>query len=176
MINSLLHSSSVRRFAETAQQYVTFIDSRDSLSRGELLRQTQVLLPALYSAALELPDAEPSDEEHEGRLAQEQWTELCQALEAKIGDRDRYNEIFDPYNSSDVPVTASLSDDLADIYRDLLEGLSFWRQAQTADAVWAWRFNFETHWGEHATGALRAIHTLAYSYDLHESGSTQAGA
>ena len=29
-----------------------------------------------------------------------------------------------------------------------------------ADAVWQWRFSFESHWGQHATGAMNALREL----------------
>ena len=30
--------------------------------------------------------------------------------------------------------------------------------------VYSWRLNYEIHWGEHVTGAFRAIHCLLYDY------------
>ena len=39
----------------------------------------------------------------------------------------------------------------------LREGLGYYEQGRLADAVWSWRFLFFTHWGRHASSALRAI-------------------
>ena len=51
-----------------------------------------------------------------------------------------------------------MSDDLGDIYRDVKEGLLLLAEGLSADAVWHWRFNFWSHWGEHSVNALRIIH------------------
>ena len=72
---------------------------------------------------------------------------------------DSYSEVFDPYDREDhEPVVGSLSDDLLDVYRDIRGGLWSWETDATANAIWEWRFSFDTHWGDHAADALRALH------------------
>ena len=60
----------------------------------------------------------------------------------------------------------SLADDLADIYMDISSGEELWLAGDSEEAVWEWRFHFETHWSEHLTGSLRAIRSLAATGDL----------
>lgn len=93
---------------------------------------------------------------------------IYRSLGAKIGaERDCYSEVFDAYEQPrDEPVTGCLSDDFADIYLDLAEGLTKWNRGEHGEAVWHWRFSFNMHWGEHASGALRALHALAAWHDL----------
>ena len=43
-------------------------------------------------------------------------------------------------------------------HRDVVGGLRLFREGHRSEAVWAWSFGFQTHWGEHATGAIRALH------------------
>jgi len=88
---------------------------------------------------------------------------LFRSLGSYLGDWDAYAEVFDPYEMDDTPVVGSLSDDLADVYRDLRRGLALFDASNRPgkiDAVWDWRFHFHSHWGEHATGALRPLHRL----------------
>ena len=96
------------------------------------------------------------------------WRTVCFALGKQIGPRwNSYQEVFDPYAvPPENPVTGSLADDLSDILLDLEDGEQLWLQGEFAAAVWDWRFGFESHWGEHVTGALRAIRTLAAVHDL----------
>jgi hypothetical protein len=95
--------------------------------------------------------------------------DLYSALATKLGRRDYYNEMFAPYDLAErEPVTGSLADDLADIYADLSRGLAAWQVGNTEDAVWEWRFHFQHHWGEHTTGALRALHALGSAFDYAE--------
>lgn len=79
-----------------------------------------------------------------------------------LAGQSLYWEVFDPYEQ-DKPVTGALDDDLADIYRDLKEGLlvsSGIGAADIEEATWHWRFLFLTHWGDHLTDALRALHRV----------------
>ena len=70
-----------------------------------------------------------------------------------------YSSSFDP---SEVPPKegeiGGLADDVADIYRDLSAGLSLVDVGHLADAQWELRFSFVTHWGRHASGAVRTHH------------------
>jgi Domain of unknown function (DUF5063) len=54
-------------------------------------------------------------------------------------------------------------DDLADIWRDLKEGLDVLTNRTASaevDAIWHWRFSFESHWGRHARSAITALDDL----------------
>ena len=75
--------------------------------------------------------------------------------------RDYYSELFDPLvvPGEQPPVIGSLSDDIADIYSDVMDGLRLYQAGNRAAAVWKWRFGVQHHWGAHATGAIRALHS-----------------
>jgi hypothetical protein len=51
-----------------------------------------------------------------------------------------------------------LADDLVHIYRHLAAGLRLHELGKVDDALWEWGFNFQAHWGEHASSAIRALH------------------
>jgi len=166
-------TDSVGQFRRIANRFVVVIDRRDEYSRDQLLMRVQALLPALYSAGLELP-SEPkktSDDESDSGPADnlgateqfiERWKPLYDGLGAKLADWNHYRLIYDPYDPPTEPeVTGCLADDLAGIYLDLLDGEELWAREEFAEAVWGWQFAFESHWGRHVTGALRAIHALA---------------
>ncbi len=55
-----------------------------------------------------------------------------------------------------VPV-ADLADDIADVFRDLSEGLSLYTGGHLAEAEWAMRHSYDTHWGEHAREACKVL-------------------
>lgn len=95
-----------------------------------------------------------------GRETTEEWQALSRRISEKLGDADYYRLIFDPYQA-DPPVTASLADDVADIYRDLRGGFALLEPGGMRDgAVWEWRFGFDSHWGRHAAHALYAVRVL----------------
>lgn len=74
---------------------------------------------------------------------------------------DRYRKVFDPHDAdaTDEPVTGLLSDDLADIYAELLGGLELARGGQLGAACAEWAQMYRFHWHRHVLGALTAIET-----------------
>jgi hypothetical protein len=72
---------------------------------------------------------------------------------------DLYGEVFNPtLVPPEEPVIGSIADDLADIYREIAAGLRAYEQGNHAAAAWEWTFGLHSHWGAHATSAIRALH------------------
>ncbi len=69
-----------------------------------------------------------------------------------------HRAVFDPHDlESEEPTLALLSDHLADIYRDLSNGLGHADQGNIEAACLAWSFSYQVHWGRHAVSAFMAI-------------------
>lgn len=130
--------------------------------QSDAAKEALVRLLALYAAALRLPPAWSPDLEH-GKdaelLSDDEWHRALNA--SRRLPLDLYCEVFNPTvvdpdnNKSGV---GSLSDDLADIYRDVVTGLRAYERGERAEAVWVWSFLLHSHWGAHATSAIRALH------------------
>ena len=150
-------SPTTAAFALEARRYLDWIARAPSRSLADRLTGARARLLALYQAACALPVVTPSDDELDtgpDPVAPAGWRDL---------DRyDGYHEVFDPYVASE-PVMGSLSDDLLDVHADVTRGLHLWERGAYADAVWHWRLLFETHWGDHAIDALRALHRACVS-------------
>lgn len=84
-----------------------------------------------------------------------------------------YRVVFDPHDleAEDEPVMGMLADDLADIYRDLAEGLEQARQGNPESACFDWCLSYRTHWARHAVHALTAIEL----YRLSDAGRSIPG-
>ena len=63
-----------------------------------------------------------------------------------------------PFRRRKSPLVGDLADDIADIFSDVLTGLKCFDDGRMADAAWEWAFSFQTHWGRHASGAIRTLH------------------
>jgi hypothetical protein len=75
-----------------------------------------------------------------------------------------YREVFDPFDfENDQIVTGDLSDDLSDIYFDLVYGLRHWDISEQEEGFRCLRQSYNYRWGEHITSALRAIEELVRS-------------
>lgn len=159
------------RFGEVAQRFCAIVDSAPGLDRTEFLLQIYRVLPELIGEAIRLPPLGPSDDQNpvagsstaatagNSRMGYQQWSALYDQLKEKLGDWDLYWEVFDPTKDNEA-IHGTLADDIADIYRDLKEGLILNQDHQdTAEnIVWEWRFSFYCNWGKHAIDALRTIH------------------
>lgn len=146
------------------------MDCALSIQKTDLLAQIYQILPKLIDEAISLPDVELSDSDDrvvgnitvfsaKARQNEKEWGQLYNSLKEKLGDWDSYHQVFDPTEDNEA-IFGSLADDIADIYRDLKEGLvlSEMHQARPEDIIWHWRLLFYSHWGKHAMDALLAIH------------------
>ena len=173
-------------FAAIAERFCTALVNGDSRAPADQLRELHELLPALYAAALALPstsvlfddDSDRGDDDDPSIDASAQLNSTSQLaglarLAEFLGTRLHYREVFDPYSDpDDAEVIGDLLDDFSDIFRELNAGLREWHAGNPGSALWNWRFSFESHWGEHATSALRALFALCAWYD----GDWPAGA
>ncbi len=122
-------------------------------------RQALVRITHLYLAALRLPPAWADDLEDKSDCPRIEAGENGKILAYKSIPIDMYGEVFDPLTiPPEEPVIGSIADDVIDIYRDVVTGLRAFERGDLPNARWEWGFNFAHHWGEHATGAIRALH------------------
>ena len=156
------------RFAEEVSAFDHWLLS--GKDQGTIAARTCLLhLLTLYRTSLELPPeaADEFEQLHEtDHVDKEKWREAFKAA-ARL-PFDHYGMIFDPLIvPPEEPCIGSLSDDLADIYRDLVSGLRAYERGDRAEAIWQWRFGLQHHWGGHATCAIRALHEwLTQDYSI----------
>ena len=147
-------SDTIAAFRVVAEQYVAVIDAARAHGIARLYGDLVSALPTLYAAAVQLPDIEPESADAPYRsMTHGQWATVFDGLLRMFLEDDR-------------ETAGSLADDLADIYRNVKEGLDALSAGRSeADVVWEWRFSFWSHWGEHAANALRIVHArLADAY------------
>jgi hypothetical protein len=129
-------------------------------------------LAGLYAAAFALPDVDIGNDDcvvpDRYKIRYEEWASLWNRLGELLGDARYHWGYFDPTeprDSQEKPIIHDLADDLADIYRDIQDGLRTWDadvEGYGPHTIWTWRFNFQYHWGHHAVGAMRALHQLVF--------------
>ncbi len=159
------------RFGVIARRYCAIVEAAATIGKTEFLLELYRILPELVLEAIRLPDidsdaAEEDDPKNVPPILQRpamsdgEWGLLYGLLKEKFGDSTLYWTVFDPLKN-DEAIPGSLADDVADVYRDLLEGVSLIdKYVANTEAIWEWRFGFHSHWGDHAISALRTIHWL----------------
>jgi hypothetical protein len=154
----------VDEFVKYVERYCSLIENLDSINAGGLIEKLAVLLPALYINAIKLPTIwSDSDDLIDDYVTSEMAAKVSRKVDGKLGKFNWHWCVFEPFAEKGEADQYILSDDLADIYRDLKDGLEAYKKdtgKNREEAIWAWKFNFEHHWGDHLTAALRAIHQL----------------
>jgi hypothetical protein len=159
------HNPAVVHFLTAAKDYCRLLETELALPQREFIQQLLSVTLALYSAGLTLPEIEPDEDSDEDQFYGEDRAVSRQAIVDKLGSEFYYEKVFEPFDAEDCrPVTASLGDDLADMYGDLLKGLIQVppHGAVPAHVIWQWKFDLQIHWGRHAVGAIAALHSLLF--------------
>ena len=158
-------SDSVAIFVAEVRRYCRLIEDDESDNSWVFARDCLTSVLRLYAAALELPAKEPGTVEALNRIDDDAWQRVCQRVGRKLA-RDCYWEVYEPLEQAQPQsLCGSLSDDLADIWRDVKDGLLSFdsgKQSAVDGAVWHWRFSLESHWGHHAVGAIAALNALCF--------------
>lgn len=145
----------MRAFHDIASDYCAWAER--SIEHPNLIEWLPRILAELLHAAFSLRDDGLADAHAEG-FQRPDYQQIRAALPPL--PFQYYREVYNAFDwkASDEPVEGELHDDLADIYRDLSEGLYIHRHVSPAEAERYWGQSFRYHWGEHATGALRALY------------------
>ena len=136
----------VLRFVQAAECYEKW--ARGGSDRGKRAAQLLVRhLAELFSAGLLLPDpgrfrkrsSEPD------RVSLAEWKKIRDAARKRL-PLEYYSEVFNPLPvPPDEPIAGSLSDDIADVFRDVVSGLRLFRAGYEKEALWDWRFSLWCH-------------------------------
>ena len=178
------HDPDVMSFVEVAQDFCRLLERKTRLSTRGFLGRVLKSTVALYRAGLTLPNVDPGYhpggewfEKNKGLPIQEQLRLhpkiqehsrrnklILGKIERSLGGELWYQIVFDPFQDRKT-VSSSLSDDLADIYCDVKEGLLNLKSSRrvSASVIWQWKCDFESHWGRHAVSAINAMHCRLYS-------------
>lgn len=117
----------IAEFAANAERYCNLIENNDQIAAHVFLHQCAHQLASLYATALELPDLRTaSPGKLDGFESYESVRALCERIGAKLGNQNRYWEVFNPFTPEE-PVSMTLSEDLTDIYSNLKDGLALLR-------------------------------------------------
>jgi len=174
MSNKLTQSEkdALSTFPPVAQGFCTFVEGFADYELEVFVLELSIQLARVCEAAAKLPyivaESRSESELEIGKPTSdsvaahtERWRELRLKLQTYLGNADHYWKVFDPTTEKD-PVEGMLSDDIADIYLDLQDGLNLLASgAPAGDAYFKWRFDFRAHWWRHAADALKT--TLAIS-------------
>jgi hypothetical protein len=164
-----VYSKNVLEFVTVAKEFCAWLEGTPAFPRREFVETGRMMLPLLYLKASVLPKPETMLKEDflEKFVAEEEYQQILNAVLVKMGPYNDYLEVFtaDMQNSVE-PLTATISENLADIYQDVKDFLMSYRTAVTEimnEALIELVESFEEFWGQKLVNVLRAFHEVAYN-------------
>lgn len=166
-INETIYSKNVIEFITVAREYCAFVEKVEKFERKDFIHKSQKFLSLIYLKACTLPsveiDGEPTTEHF---VTEGDWIYINEKISEKLDRFDTFLEISDPIMQRDDESTSvKLSEIYADIYQDLKNFMSLFREGNEdvmTEALWECKQNFETYWGHRLLSASLAIHGIIY--------------
>ncbi len=145
---------------------VVYLECMDEPNRTEFTDKMLNYLPLLYVKTKQLPKLQPMlDGEPERFVTEMDYNTIQQKVASIFGSDDAYLEVFvEDMQYSDEPITAFISENIADIYQELRDLCSTFQIDDPAvqnDALYAFVEAFEQHWGQKLLNVLRPLHLLS---------------
>ena len=158
-------------FMALANEYCQALETAESADTVEFTSTMTRLLPRIYISATDLTGAvaldEYSSEYIDNVLSEDYYNSIRLAIENLFGAEDVYLEVFEEdMKYSDTPVTASVSECLADIFQDLYNLIYAAKDApqeHVNNLIFACKENFEAYWGQTLCNVMRALHKIKYN-------------
>lgn len=174
--NQIVYSKNVVEFVTVASEYCSSIETVAKHTAEDNLQKLQKLLPLLYLKAAMLPKPERILEEVlEKYISELDYNVLHQKWLHLLNEYDSFYEVFDPsIQFGQETVTASISENLLDVYQDLknfLIAYSIGNEEVMNDTLAECVEHFEEFWGQQLVNVFRAVHMLVYSNPDFETKS-----
>ncbi len=153
-------------FVTVAAQTCLFLEHTMETERQEFIEKMLCLLPLLYLKTRLLKEPEALlDGESQHFVQEEDYNYIQLGVKNLLGTDDAYLEVFmNDMRYSDEPITAYISENLADLYQELKDMAAAFQTGQEEvmnDAVLVCLVAFREHWGQKLLNAMRALHALS---------------
>lgn len=166
-LKSIVYSPSVVEFVTVAVRFCAYLENLEDETKHAFTATTIKLLPLLYIKATLLPENEPIlDEEVETYVDEESYALISGKIATIMMESDTYLEVFlQDMKYSETPISAFVSEDLADIYQDVKDFACVYETGMTEnmnDALYTCNDHFKNYWGQKLVNVLRALHSVNY--------------
>ncbi len=161
-------SANVLDMYTVANEFCIFTEKAEQYPLEEVLQYYAKICPLLYLKGAILPIVE-ADEEYIGErfVNEDQWENIYNSLLAHFGHKDEFYTLSYE-NADNIPLKASISEHLADIYQDLKDFVLLYQKNHLyakQNAVYECRILFISHWGSRTAALLPALHAIAFTND-----------
>lgn len=163
--HKVIYDNTVIDFVAVGVEFCLILEGDETLKRDEWIDRMLKLLPLLYIKASLLPKVTPVfGVEASDFVREEDYSRVVLRVEEIMGEENVFLEVFmDDMMYSDTPVTASVSECIADIYQDIRNFVSVYQfelTDQMNGALQRCVEHFNTYWGQKLVNVLRPLHAL----------------
>ena len=167
-MEEIIYSNHTIDFVKVALEYCAWVESVRGNTKEDFVDQGCKILPMLYLKASFIPPVEENYDSYlEYGVLEEMYANVQDGIAALLGEDDLYLETFHPdMQYSDTPIAVTISENLADIYQDVGNFISVFKNAQhdtMNDSLAACMDDFKEYWGQKLVNVLRALHHLRYN-------------
>jgi len=167
-MSNIAYNKNVIDFVTVAVEFCAFLEKEETPSRAEWVDNMLKILPLMYVKASLLPETlAMNDEEPPTFVKESDYVHIANRVAEIMGDEDTYLDVFvDDMKYSDTPVSAFISENIADIYQDVRNFVSVYQYELTEqmnDALYICVTTFREYWGQKLVNSLRPFHALKYS-------------
>lgn len=172
--NNPIYGHDTLEFVTVALEFCSFVEAAGEKGLYGFVDKAVKLLPLLYLKATLLPEVEQDENaDPELTVTEDMYEAVRTQIAGLLGEKDSYLETFHPdMPYSDTPIAAFISESLADVYQDVGNFVSLFRQGYDEvmlQSVALCREGFREFWGQQLLNALKALHSIRYSDgEIHE--------
>ncbi|MGM9803582.1 MAG: DUF5063 domain-containing protein [Muribaculaceae bacterium] len=154
-------------FIALANEYCSAIENVLNYEKLDFMAQMIKLLPRIYISATDIKITDSSEEYYiEPYLEEEYYDNMRNNIAALLGEDDVYLETFqDDMKYSDTPISANISEDLADLYQEFYNFVASVRDVSNEaikSILITCKEDFANFWGQQLCNVLRALHSAYY--------------
>ena len=169
-VKDIVNQEIVSDFIMQSALFCVYLEEMEEPKKSEFIEKMLWFLPQIYTKARQIPLPRVAFDGDPERFATEEEYEMVRnKVEAIIGSDDAYLEVFmEDIRYSDEPITAFISENIADIHQELDDLVSNWQIDNDwvkNDALLACLEAFREHWGQKLLNVLRPLHALSLEVD-----------
>ena len=167
------NSNRLLEIVSLTKSYCELCEGALEFSRGEFTDHALNLLPRIYWNFFDITMGVSLDEDYFYDYVDETlYEDIKHGIASVMGSADIFLETFEEdMKYSDTPISASISECMADIYQPLFNFVSVVHDsegAQIEEAFIKCKDDFETYWSQTLCNVLKALNNIKYRLSEEE--------
>lgn len=156
-------------FIALANEYCQALEQAHQCdTRDQFVAQMLKLLPRLYITVSDIEDDTWGEAYIDAALEEDVYDLMLSRVQQIMAEEDVYLEVFvEDMKYSDTPISASVSENLADMYQEFFNLIHSIQDALTEtqhEMLCQCKTNFVNYWGQTLCNVLRALNAIYYGY------------